>query len=79
MAMILSFLPLMIGFSWLKVADFIGVHLLLLINKILDLFSELLSKIQEKQKESSIKKVSTAKSEAEEPLKKHSKKKWLIS
>ncbi len=77
MAMILSFLPLMIGFSWLKVADFIGVHLLLLINKILDLFSELLSGIQEKQKESSIKKVSTAKSEAEEPLKKPLKEKMV--
>ncbi len=74
-AMILSFLPLMIGFSWLRLADFIGVHLLLLINKILDLFSELLSEIQEKQKESSIKKVSTANSEAEEPLKKPLKEK----
>ena len=75
--MILSFLPLMIGFSWLRLADFIGVHLLLLINKILDLFSELLSKIQEKQKESSIKKVSTAKSEAEVPLKKPLKEKMV--
>ena len=74
-AMILSFLPLMIGFSWLRLADFIGVHLLLLINKMLDLFSELLSKIQEKQKESSIKKVSIAKSKAEEPLKKPLKEK----
>ena len=74
-AMILSFLPLMIGFSWLRLADFIGVHLLLLINKMLDLFSELLSKIQEKQKESSIKKVSVAKSKAEEPLKKPLKEK----
>ena len=74
-AMILSFLPLMIGFSWLRLADFIGVHLLLLINKMLDLFSKLLSKIQEKQKESSIKKVSIAKSKAEEPLKKPLKEK----
>ena len=74
-AMILSFLPLMIGFSWLRLADFIGVHLLLLINKMLDLFSELLSKIQEKQKESSVKKVSIAKSKAEEPLKKPLKEK----
>ena len=41
----------------------------------LDLFSELLSKIQEKQKESSIKKVSIAKSKAEEPLKKPLKEK----
>jgi len=70
MAMILSFLPLMIGFSWLKVADFIGVHLLLLINKTLDLFSGLLSMIQEKQNEPSIKKSSAPKSEAEESLKK---------
>ena len=74
-AMILSFLPLMIGFSWLRLADFIGVHLLLLINKMLDLFSELLSKIQEKQKESSVKKVSIAKPKAEEPLKKPLKEK----
>ena len=29
-AMILSFMPLMIGFSWLKVGDFIGIHLLYL-------------------------------------------------
>ena len=36
MALILSFLPLMIGFSYLKVADFIGGHLLTFINYIID-------------------------------------------
>ena len=68
-AMILSFLPLMIGFSWLKVADFIGAHLLILINKMVDLFSELISMFQEKRREPPIKKPSTPKSE-EESLKK---------
>ena len=50
-AMILSFMPLMIGFSWLKVGDFIGIHLLYLMGKIADILSKFLSAIQGRLKE----------------------------
>ena len=50
-AMILSFMPLMIGFSWLKVGDFIGIHLLYLMGKIADILSKLSSAIQGRLKE----------------------------
>ena len=55
-AMILSFMPLMIGFSWLKVGDFIGIHLLYLMDKIAEILSKLLSAIQGRLKENAKKK-----------------------
>ena len=55
-AMILSFMPLMIGFSWLKVGDFIGIHLLYLMGKIADILSKLVSVIQGRLKERAKKK-----------------------
>ncbi len=54
--MILSFMPLMIGFSWLKVGDFIGIHLLYLMGKIADILSKLVSVIQGRLKERAKKK-----------------------
>lgn len=70
MALILSFLPLMIGFSYLKVADFIGGHLLTLINYIIDLISRLFSAIKEKQIERSKRKAEKPAKAIEEPIKK---------
>jgi len=55
-AMILSFMPLMIGFSWLKVGDFIGIHLLYLMNKIYEILSKLLSAVQERSRKKAMKK-----------------------
>ena len=55
-AMILSFMPLMIGFSWLKVGDFIGIHLHYLMDKIAEILSKLLSAIQWRLKENAKKK-----------------------
>ena len=54
--MILSFMPLMIGFSWLKVSDFIGTHLLYLMGKTVDILSKLLSALHGRLKEKAIKK-----------------------
>ncbi len=45
-AMILSFMPLMIGFSWLKVSDFIGTHLLYVMDKAVDILFKFFSALQ---------------------------------
>ena len=75
MAMMLSFLPLMIGFSWLSVADSVGTLLLYLMNKIFELFSLLLSTLQGQLKERAIKKAQTTKHEISEAIKKPLKEK----
>ena len=69
-ALILSFLPLMVGFSWLKVADFLGTHFIVIINKAFELFSKFLSVIQDKKKERSINKAQKPKPEANQEVKK---------
>tara|TARA_Y100001970_G_scaffold219585_1_gene269478 strand:- start:1579 stop:3591 length:2013 start_codon:yes stop_codon:yes gene_type:complete len=69
-ALILSFLPLMVGFSWLKVADFLGTHLIVIINKAFELFSKFLSVIQDKKKERSINKAQKPKPEENQEVKK---------
>ena len=70
MAMILSFLPLMIGFSYLKVADFIGIHLLFLINKVFDTVSRFFSALKEKQNERSKRKAEHPAKVKKDPIKK---------
>ena len=74
-AMILSFMPLMIGFSWLKVSDFIGIHLLYLMNKTVDILSKLLSALQGRLKEKAIKKEKATQKDSIEPIKKPLKEK----
>ena len=74
-AMILSFMPLMIGFSWLKVSDFIGTHLLYLMDKTVDILSKLLSALQERLKEKAIKKEQAPQKDPIEPIKKPLKEK----
>ncbi len=75
MAVILSFLPLMVGFSWLKVSDFLGVHLIKFINKAFEVFSKLLSMIQDKKKERLKNKAKAPKSELKKEIKKPLKEK----
>ncbi len=75
MAMMLSFLPLMIGFSWLSVADSVGTLLLYSMNKIFEHFSLLLSTLQGQLKERAIKKAQTTKHEISEAIKKPLKEK----
>ena len=75
MAMILSFMPLMIGFSWLKVGDFIGIHLLYLMEKISDTLSKLLSVIQGRLKENAKKKEQASQKDPIESIKKPLKEK----
>ena len=75
MAVILSFLPLMVGFSWLKVSDFLGVHLIKFINKTFEVFSKLLSMIQDKKKERLKNKAQAPKSELKKEIKKPLKEK----
>ena len=75
MALILSFLPLMVGFSYIKVADFIGTFLLLLMKKIFDLVSKFSSTIKEKQNERIKKKAEKPIKEIKEPIKKPLKEK----
>ena len=75
MAVILSFLPLMVGFSWLKVSDFLGVHLIKFINKAFEVFSKLLSMIQDKKKERLKNKGQAPKSELKKEIKKPLKEK----
>jgi len=70
MAMILSFLPLMIGFSYLKVADFIGIHLLFLINKVFDTVSRFFSALKEKQNERSKRRAEHPAKVKKDPIKK---------
>ena len=74
-AMILSFMPLMIGFSWLKVGDFIGIHLLYLMDKIAEILSKLLSATQGRLKENAIKKEQTSQKDPIESIKKPLKEK----
>ena len=74
-AMILSFMPLMIGFSWLKVGDFIGIHLLYLMNKIADILSKLLSAIQGRLKERAKKKEQVSQKDPIKSIKKPLKEK----
>ena len=74
-AMILSFMPLMIGFSWLKVGDFIGIHLLYLMGKIADILSKLLSAIQGRLKEKAKKKEQASQKDPIESIKKPLKEK----
>ena len=69
-AMILSFMPLMIGFSWLKVGDFIGIHLLYLMDKIADILSKLVSVIQGRLKERAKKKEQASQKDPIESIKK---------
>ena len=75
MAVILSFLPLMVGFSWLKVSDFLGVHLIKFINKAFEVFSKLLSMIQDQKKERLKNKAQAPKSELKKEIKKPLKEK----
>ena len=75
MAIILSFLPLMVGFSWLKISDFLGVHLIKFINKAFEVFSKLLSMIQDKKKERLKNKAKAPKSELKKEIKKPLKEK----
>ena len=75
MALILSFLPLMVGFSYIKVADFIGTFLLLLMKKIFDLVSKFSSTMKEKQNERVKKKAEKPIKEIKEPIKKPLKEK----
>ncbi len=75
MALILSFLPLMVGFSYIKVADFIGTFLLLLMKKIFDLLSKFSSTMKEKQNERIKKKAEKPIKEIKEPIKKPLKEK----
>ena len=75
MALILSFLPLMVGFSYIKVADFIGTFLLLLMKKIFDLVSKISSTMKEKQNERIKKKAEKPIKEIKEPIKKPLKEK----
>ena len=74
-AMILSFMPLMIGFSWLKVGDFIGIHLLYLMDKIAEILSNLLSAIQGRLKENAKKKEQVPQKDPIESIKKPLKEK----
>ena len=74
-AMILSFMPLMIGFSWLKVGDFIGIHLLYLMKKIADTLSKLLYAIQGRLKENAKKKEQVPQKDPIESIKKPLKEK----
>ena len=74
-AMILSFMPLMIGFSWLKVGDFIGIHLLYLMDKIADILSRLLSHFQGRLRERAIKKEQAPQKEPIKSIKKPFKEK----
>ena len=74
-AMILSFMPLMIGFSWLKVGDFIGIHLLYLMKKIADTLSKLLYAIQGRLKEKAKKKEQVPQKDPIESIKKPLKEK----
>ena len=74
-AMILSFMPLMIGFSWLKVGDFIGIHLLYLMGKIADILSKLLSAIQGRLKERAKKKEKASQKDPIKSIKKPLKEK----
>ena len=74
-AMILSFMPLMIGFSWLKVGDFIGIHLLYLMGKIADILSKLLSAIQGRLKEKAKKKEQASQKDPVKSIKKPLKEK----
>ena len=74
-AMILSFMPLMIGFSWLKVGDFIGIHLLYLMGKIAEILSKLLSAIQGRLKENAKKKEQVPQKDPIESIKKPLKEK----
>ena len=74
-AMILSFMPLMIGFSWLKVGDFIGIHLLYLMGKIADILSKLLSAIQGRLKEKAKKKEQASQKDPIKSIKKPLKEK----
>ena len=74
-AMILSFMPLMIGFSWLKVGDFIGIHLLYLMEKIADILSKLLSAIQGRLKEKAKKKEQASQKDPIKSIKKPLKEK----
>jgi len=74
-AMILSFMPLMIGFSWLKVGDFIGIHLLYLMGKIADILSKLLSAIQGRLKERAKKKEQASQKDPIKSIKKPLKEK----
>ena len=74
-AMILSFMPLMIGFSWLKVGDFIGIHLLYLMGKIADILSKLLSAIQGRLKEKARKKEQASQKDPIKSIKKPLKEK----
>ena len=74
-AMILSFMPLMIGFSWLKVGDFIGIHLLYLMDKIAEILSKLLSVIQERLKENAKKKEQASQKDPIKSIKKPLKEK----
>ena len=74
-AMILSFMPLMIGFSWLKVGDFIGIHLLYLMEKIADTLSKLLYAIQGRLKENAKKKEQVPQKDPIESIKKPLKEK----
>ena len=74
-AMILSFMPLMIGFSWLKVGDFIGIHLLYLMGKIADILSKLLSALQGRLKEKAKKKEQASQKDPIKSIKKPLKEK----
>ena len=74
-AMILSFMPLMIGFSWLKVGDFIGIHLLYLMGKIADILSKLLSAIRGRLKEKAKKKEQASQKDPIKSIKKPLKEK----
>ena len=69
-AMILSFMPLMIGFSWLKVSDFIGIHLLYLMDKAVDILSKFLSALHGRLKEEAIKKEKATQKDPVESIKK---------
>ena len=70
MVMILSFLPFMIGFSYLKVADFIGLHLLFLINKVFDTVTRFFSALKEKQNERNKRRVEHPAKVRKDPIKK---------
>ena len=74
-AMILSFMPLMIGFSWLKVGDFIGIHLLYLMGKIADILSKLLSALRGRLKEKAKKKEQASQKDPIKSIKKPLKEK----
>ena len=74
-AMILSFMPLMIGFSWLKVSDFIGTHLLYVMDKAVDILFKFFSALQGRLKEKAIKKEKAIQKDPIESIKKPLKEK----